>query len=46
MLKPLFNGENTHLQIVDIIKKLGSPTVEEIRSMNPDYTETFFPKLK
>ena len=46
MLKPLFNGENTHMQIVEIIKKLGSPSEDDIKAMNPDYEERFFPKLK
>ena len=37
MLKSLFEGENTHMILVDIIKKLGSPSEEEIKAMNPEY---------
>lgn len=28
------------------MRKLGTPTKEEIKAMNPDYKETSFPKLK
>ena len=32
-------------QLVEIIKVLGTPTREEIYSMNPNYTEFKFPKI-
>ncbi|KAJ8422565.1 hypothetical protein Cgig2_026769 [Carnegiea gigantea] len=36
--QPLFPGENAVDQLVEIIKVLGTPTREEIRCMNPNYT--------
>lgn len=43
---PLFKGEQPHSQLVEIIKKLGTPIEEEIREMNPNYKEFKFPNLK
>ena len=37
-------GESGVDQLVEIIKVLGTPTREEIYSMNPNYTEFKFPK--
>jgi hypothetical protein len=31
---------------VEIIKKLGTPSIEEIKDMNPEYGDTKFPILK
>jgi glycogen synthase kinase 3 beta len=33
-------------QLVEIIKVLGTPTREEIKCMNPNYTEFKFPQIK
>ena len=33
-------------QLVEIIKVLGTPTREEIKAMNPNYTEFKFPQIK
>ncbi|KAH0883442.1 hypothetical protein HID58_059538, partial [Brassica napus] len=43
---PLFPGENSVDQLVEIIKVLGTPTREEIRCMNPNYTDFRFPQIK
>ncbi|KAG6498481.1 hypothetical protein ZIOFF_046395 [Zingiber officinale] len=44
--QPLFPGESAVDQLVQIIKVLGTPTREEIRCMNPNYTEFRFPQIK
>ncbi|AQK58940.1 Putative glycogen synthase kinase family protein [Zea mays] len=44
--QPLFPGESGVDQIVEIIKVLGTPTREEIKCMNPNYTEFKFPQIK
>ena len=44
--QPLFPGETAVDQLVEIIKVLGTPTREEIRCMNPNYTEFRFPQIK
>ncbi|KAG9154863.1 hypothetical protein Leryth_025222 [Lithospermum erythrorhizon] len=44
--QPLFPGETSVDQLVEIIKTLGTPTKEEIRCMNPNYTEFKFPQIK
>mmetsp|Transcript_6105 Transcript_6105/g.21426 ORF Transcript_6105/g.21426 Transcript_6105/m.21426 type:complete len:428 (-) Transcript_6105:3281-4564(-) len=44
--QPLFPGESGVDQLVEIIKILGTPTREEIHSMNPNYTEFKFPQIK
>ncbi|KAK7342429.1 hypothetical protein VNO80_25381 [Phaseolus coccineus] len=44
--QPLFPGENQVDQLVEIIKVLGTPTREEIRCMNPEYTDFRFPQIK
>ncbi|OWM72967.1 hypothetical protein CDL15_Pgr001081 [Punica granatum] len=43
---PLFPGESAVDQLVEIIKVLGTPTREEIRCMNPEYTDFQFPQIK
>ncbi|KAL4312372.1 hypothetical protein GQ457_01G050590 [Hibiscus cannabinus] len=43
---PLFPGESSVDQLVEIIKILGTPTREEIKCMNPNYTEFKFPAIK
>ncbi|XP_024390669.1 shaggy-related protein kinase epsilon isoform X2 [Physcomitrium patens] len=44
--QPMFPGESGVDQLVEIIKVLGTPTREEIKSMNPNYTEFKFPEIK
>lgn len=44
--KPLFPGESGIDQLVEVIKILGTPTREEIKCMNPHYTEFKFPQIK
>ncbi|KAL3725769.1 hypothetical protein ACJRO7_030750 [Eucalyptus globulus] len=44
--QPLFPGESGLDQLVEIIKVLGTPTREEIKCMNPYYTEFKFPQIK
>ncbi|CAL9149403.1 unnamed protein product [Musa hybrid cultivar] len=44
--QPLFPGASAVDQLVQIIKVLGTPTREEIRCMNPSYTEFRFPQIK
>lgn len=44
--EPLFPGESGVDQLVEIIKVLGTPTREEIKCMNPNYTEYKFPQIK
>ncbi|CEF71166.1 Protein kinase domain and Serine/threonine-/dual specificity protein kinase, catalytic domain and Protein kinase-like domain-containing protein [Strongyloides ratti] len=42
---PIFPGESAVDQLVEIIKVLGTPTKEQIRKMNPNYTEYKFPNI-
>lgn len=44
--QPLFPGESGIDQLVEIIKVLGTPTREQIRTMNPNYVEHKFPQIK
>lgn len=44
--QPLFPGESGIDQLVEIIKVLGTPTREEIKCMNPNYTDYKFPQIK
>ncbi|EGF76935.1 hypothetical protein BATDEDRAFT_20902 [Batrachochytrium dendrobatidis JAM81] len=44
--QPLFPGESGVDQLVEIIKMLGTPTREQIKSMNPNYTDYKFPQIK
>merc|ERR1712066_383439 len=44
--QPIFPGESGVDQLVEIIKVLGTPTREELMSMNPNYTEFKFPQIK
>ena len=44
--RPLFPGESSSDQLVEIIKVLGTPTKEDIISMNPQYKEHKFPDIK
>ncbi len=44
--QPLFPGDSGVDQLVEIIRVLGTPTREEISSMNSNYTEFKFPQIK
>ncbi|CAG8447921.1 12475_t:CDS:2 [Ambispora leptoticha] len=44
--QPLFPGESGIDQLVEIIKVLGTPTKEQIKTMNPNYMEHKFPQIK
>jgi len=44
--KPIFPGESAVDQLVEIIKILGTPTFEQIKTMNPDFKEFKFPNIK
>ncbi|KAI8369410.1 kinase-like domain-containing protein [Radiomyces spectabilis] len=46
MGQPLFPGESGIDQLVEIIKVLGTPSKEQIATMNPHYTEHKFPQIK
>ena len=43
---PLFPGESGVDQLVEIIKVLGTPSLEEIQQMNQNYSEYKFPQVK
>eukprot|EP01013_Petalomonas_cantuscygni_P013883 TRINITY_DN2858_c0_g1_i1.p1 TRINITY_DN2858_c0_g1~~TRINITY_DN2858_c0_g1_i1.p1 ORF type:complete len:363 (+),score=72.26 TRINITY_DN2858_c0_g1_i1:255-1343(+) len=42
---PVFPGESSIDQLIEIIKILGTPTKDEIRSLNPQYLEFTFPSF-
>lgn len=44
--QPIFPGDSGVDQLVEIIKVLGTPTREQIKDMNPNYTELKFPMIK
>ncbi|XP_025102511.1 glycogen synthase kinase-3 beta-like [Pomacea canaliculata] len=44
--QPIFPGDSGVDQLVEIIKVLGTPTREQIREMNPNYSEFKFPQIK
>jgi len=46
MGQPLFPGESGIDQLVEIIKILGTPSREQIKTMNPNYMEHKFPQIK
>ncbi|CAD8188191.1 unnamed protein product [Paramecium pentaurelia] len=43
---PLFPGESAIDQLVEIIKILGTPTLEQVKLMNPMHKEFKFPQIK
>lgn len=43
---PIFPGASGVDQLVEIIKVLGTPTKEELKSMNPNYQEFKFPQIR
>eukprot|EP00252_Welwitschia_mirabilis_P026874 TRINITY_DN898_c0_g1_i1.p1 TRINITY_DN898_c0_g1~~TRINITY_DN898_c0_g1_i1.p1 ORF type:complete len:417 (-),score=49.14 TRINITY_DN898_c0_g1_i1:662-1912(-) len=44
--QPLFPGESAIDQLGLIVQTLGTPTREEVRCMNPNYTDFGFPQVK
>ncbi|KAF7295133.1 Protein kinase domain-containing protein [Mycena indigotica] len=46
MGQPLFPGESGIDQLVEIIKILGTPSREQIKTMNPNYMEHKFPQIR
>ncbi|EEB05693.1 CMGC/GSK protein kinase Gsk3 [Schizosaccharomyces japonicus yFS275] len=44
--QPLFPGESGIDQLVEIIKILGTPSREQIKTMNPNYMEYRFPQIR
>lgn len=44
--QPLFAGESSVDQLVEIIRVLGTPTRQEVETMNKNYTEFKFPQVK
>ncbi|CAN3358861.1 hypothetical protein DICA4_D11012 [Diutina catenulata] len=44
--QPLFPGESSIDQLVEIMRILGSPTKEQIRHMNSGYSDNKFPQVK
>ena len=46
LLTPMFQGDKSVDQLVEIIKVLGTPTKDEIQAMNQEYAQTQFPVVK
>jgi serine/threonine protein kinase len=44
--RPLFPGDSSINQLIEIIRVLGSPTEDQVQAMNPDYTENHLPFVK
>lgn len=44
--KPIFTGESSSDQLVEIIKILGTPTKTQIAQMNPNYKDNKFPFIQ
>lgn len=44
--QPIFPGDSGVDQLVEIIKVLGTPNRDQIKEMNPNYTEFKFPQIK
>ena len=44
--RPFFVGKNSVDQLVEIIKVLGTPTKEQVESMNQQYSDFQFPDIK
>ncbi|XP_003729382.1 glycogen synthase kinase-3 beta [Strongylocentrotus purpuratus] len=44
--QPIFPGDSGVDQLVEIIKVLGTPSRDQIKEMNPNYTEFKFPQIK
>ncbi|KAK1445022.1 glycogen synthase kinase-3 alpha [Babesia gibsoni] len=46
MGKPMFAGDTSIDQLVKIIQVLGSPTLEQMHAMNPNYNNVSFPNIR
>ncbi|KAJ3432998.1 glycogen synthase kinase-3 alpha [Anaeramoeba flamelloides] len=46
ILRPLFTGQSGAKQLVKIIQLLGTPTQEDIKAMNPNYSTFNLPQIK
>jgi serine/threonine protein kinase len=44
--EPIFPGESSLDQLVEIIKILGTPTLDQVKEMNPKSNEFNFPNIK
>ena len=44
-MSPLFPGKDSKRQICEIFKVMGTPTVEDVAAMNPDYKNRNFPSI-
>ena len=44
--QPLFQGDSSVDQLVEIIRVLGTPTLNQIYRMNPDFRDFDFPQIK
>jgi serine/threonine protein kinase len=44
--QPIFPGESSLDQMVEIIKVLGTPTTEDVESLNRNYTDHKFPSIR
>lgn len=45
MGQPLFEGKNAHQQIIEVIKRLGTPNDDELVAMNPDEPKRSLPRV-
>ena len=44
--RPIFAGDNSVNQLVEVIRQLGTPTREQLAQMNPNYKDTRFPEMR
>ena len=44
--RPLFPGDSGVDQLVEIIKVLGTPSFDQVKEMNPQYSKFVFPSIK
>ncbi len=44
--QPIFKGVSAHLQLVEIIKLLGTPSQDEVKAMNPKFGVFKFANVK
>ena len=44
--RPIFAGDNSVNQLVEIIKQLGTPTRDQLAQMNSNYKDTRFPEMR
>ncbi|EGR31038.1 protein kinase domain protein [Ichthyophthirius multifiliis] len=46
LFEPIFQGQNSVDQLIEIIKIIGSPTKEQVLKMNPNHNQYNFPQIK